>query len=281
MERDTETQFPLPLGATGPLLTKAEEYALIAKAQRGDRRAMDELLRKNSRFVVMLAKRYRGPGLALDDLYQAGMLGLSLAIERFDPSKGFRLTTYASWWIRSEFQRAMGEGARLIYLPARIVETMRHADRVIQRELAETGQEPTERSVAKEAGIPVKRIRVAREAELLKSVMSLDSPVSDEENANFVDLQTDDEAELPEDALLGTERRKLLTAAALALLTTVEIAILRCRYVDDLTLEETAQKVAPLCKFKRTLTRERIRQKEQAALRKLREALTETGFTST
>lgn len=260
-------------------ISKDDEYALIARAQSGDERAMTALLRKHRGFVYMTASRYRGRGLEMEDLVQAGTLGLATAIRRFDPAYGARLTTYSNWWIRAKINFEIVEGGKLIHIPQRVMEEMAAIDREIQRSLAKTGNQPTDKALLQKLGLNRKHLAVARDATILRSPASLDVATNDEEpwRGAFVDLLTA-EGTHAEEMMIAGEMRERLSEILTNVLNPVELAIIRCRFVDDLTLEETAERVAPLMRLKRVVTRERIRQIEERLLNKLRYHLTGKGF---
>ncbi len=260
-------------------LGREEEYALIAKAQAGDERAMETLLRKHHGFVCMVAKRFRGRGLEFEDLEQAGAFGLATAVRRFDPKHGVRLTTYANWWILAKINESLTDGGRLIHVPQRVLEEMAAIEREARREYARTGERPTDRAIRKRIGISKEHFDNARDAMPLRFHASLDAPVSSEDalpNA-FIDILKD-EAAGAEETLLSRELRERISAVAAAVLTPVEIAIVRCRFVDELTLEDTADRIAPLMRRKQRVTRERVRQIEERLLNKMRIHLTDQGF---
>lgn len=260
-------------------LGREEEYALIAKAQAGDERAMTTLLRKHRGFVCMIAKRFRGRGLEFEDLEQAGSFGLATAIRRFDPSHGVRLTTYANWWILAKINESLMDGGRLIHIPQRVLEEMAAIEREARRAYARTGERPTDRAIRKKTGISKVHFDNAREAMPLRFHASLDAPVHHEAALPdaFVDLLRGD-GEDAEDAALAKENRQRISAVVTAVLTPVELAIVKCRFVDELTLEDTADRIAPLMRRRQRVTRERVRQIEERLLNKLRVHLTDRGF---
>lgn len=259
-------------------LGKDEEYALIASAQSGDGRAMAALLRKHRGFVCMLAKRFRGRGLDMEDLVQAGSFGLATAVMRFDASHGVRLTTYANWWILAKINESVVEGGKLIHIPQRVLEQMAAIERAARRETARTGERPSDRDVRKKTGLSQEHFANAQEATLLRNHASLDAPMNAEEAVPtaFIDLlRAEGDAESD---LLAAERRERISSVVTAVLTPVELAIVHCRFVDELTLEDTAERIAPLMRRKRVVTRERVRQIEERLLNKLRVHLTDHGF---
>jgi RNA polymerase primary sigma factor len=260
-------------------LGKDEEYALIARAQAGDERAMTTLLRKHHGFVCMTAKRFRGRGLEFEDLEQAGAIGLAIAVQRFDPTYDVRLTTYANWWILAEINKSVVEGGRLIHIPQRVMEEMAAIERFVRLEYARSGEQPADRVLRKKTCISKEHVANARDAMPLRFPVSLDAPVNPEEvpHAARVDLLKADATDA-EETLLERERRERISAIVAAVLTPVEIAIVRCRFVDELTLEDTAVRISPLMRRGRTVTRERVRQIEERLLNKLRVHLTDQGI---
>lgn len=280
MARPKKKPAPLRRASAGAAhLGKDEEYALIAKAQAGDGRAMTTLLRKHRGFVYMIAARFRGRGLETEDLEQAGTFGLATAVQRFDPVHGVRLTTYANWWILAKINESVMEGGRLIHIPQRVLEQMAAIERETRREVSRTGEPPTGRALRKKTGISKEHIANAQDAAPLRFPASLDAPVSQEEATltAFVDLLKADGVDA-EEALIVQEKRERLSAIVAAVLTPIETAILKCRFVDDLTLEDTADRIAPLMRRRQRVTRERIRQIEERMLNKLRDHLTGQGF---
>jgi len=246
-----------------PLLTAEQEIDLAHRIENGDEDAKKQLVEANLRLVVSIAKRYVGRGMLFLDLIQEGNLGLMKAVEKFDYRKGFKFSTYATWWIRQAITRAIADQARTIRIPVHMVETINKLSRV-QRNLLQTlGREPTPFEVAMEMDIPVDRVieimKVAQEP------VSLETPIGEEDDSHLGDFITDEDAESPEESASFVLLREHLDGI-LGTLTDREEKVLRLRFgLDDgrpRTLEEVGQEFG--------VTRERIRQIEAKALRKLR-----------
>ncbi|WP_461207792.1 RNA polymerase sigma factor RpoD [Clostridium sp. DL1XJH146] len=246
-----------------PLLTSQEEVDLAMRIEEGDELARKKLAEANLRLVVSIAKRYVGRGMLFLDLIQEGNLGLIKAVEKFDYRKGYKFSTYATWWIRQAITRAIADQARTIRIPVHMVETINKLIRVSRQLLQELGREPLPEEIAKEMEMSVEKVREI--TKIAQEPVSLETPIGEEEDSHLGDFIPDDESPAPAEAAAFTMLKEQLINV-LDTLTPREEKVLRLRFgLDDgraRTLEEVGKEF--------NVTRERIRQIEAKALRKLR-----------
>jgi RNA polymerase primary sigma factor len=255
-------QLFLNEAARYPLLTAAEEVELAKRIERGDQEAKDRMINSNLRLVVSIAKKYQGHGVSLLDLIQEGVIGLIRAVEKFDWRKGFKFSTYATWWIRQAVQRGVANKARTIRIPVHIVEREQRIARAERELAAKLERPPTDQEVAKQTRLSVTQVREVRKAP--RAVTSLDKPLGNENTGTLGDL-VPDEGTGPEEELDVSLREQALRSA-LAELDDRQQEVLKLRYGLDgdenpTSLEEIGRRMG--------LTRERVRQIETAALERL------------
>jgi RNA polymerase primary sigma factor len=273
---DGDTAIKLYLREIGQvkLLTPQEEIDLAARIKKGDKKAREQMIKANLRLVVKIARDYEGIGLPLLDLISEGNIGLMKAVERFDPAKGGKLSTYGSWWIKQSIKRALANQSKTIRLPVHLVDKISKMRRTSMRLQEELGREPTDEELGEELGITASRVAQMRMAAIRPA--SLDAPIGDEDSNNFAEVVQDESADTPYEQL----EEKTVTRMLQEMVKTLdprEATILRARFGLDggpqKTLEEVGQKFG--------VTRERVRQIQNIALKKLRKMIEKMETTKT
>ena len=265
---DGDTAFHLYLREIGrtPLLTPQEEIELARRIKRGDKKAREQMIKANLRLVVKIARDYEGYGLPLLDLINEGNIGLMKGVERFDPKKGAKLSTYAAWWIKQAIKRALANQSKTIRLPVHVVDKLFHLRRAAAKLEEVLGREPTDDELAEELDYPVARVKLLRRAAIRPT--SLEAPIGDDETNRVADVVKDESAETPYEQL-EEKTNSALVHEMVGTLDSREQAILRQRFGLDggerKTLEQIGEQFG--------VTRERIRQIEEIALKKLRKRI--------
>ena len=265
---DGDTAIKLYLREIGQvkLLTAEEEIELAARIKKGDKKAREQMIKANLRLVVKIARDYEGIGLPLLDLISEGNIGLMKAVERFDPAKGGKLSTYGSWWIKQSIKRALANQSKTIRLPVHLVDKISKMRRLSMKLTEEFGREPTDEELAGELGITVARVTQMRQAS--QRPTSLDAPIGDDDSNLFADVVEDENAHSPYTNLEDKTVTDMLQDMVKHLATR-EATILRYRFGLDGSNEKTLEEVG----VKFGVTRERVRQIQNLALRKLRKMI--------
>ena len=265
---DGDTAFKLYLREIGQvqLLTPDEEIELAARIKKGDKKAREQMIKANLRLVVKIAHDYEGFGLPLLDLISEGNIGLMKAVERFDPSKGGKLSTYGSWWIKQSIKRALANQSKTIRLPVHLVDKISKMRRVAMKLQEVFGREPTDEELAEELGMTPSRVAQMRTAAIRPA--SLDAPIGDDESNNYSEIIADENADTPYEQLEEQTVTRMLQEMVKTL-DPREGTILRYRFGLDGGSEKTLEEVGE--KF--GVTRERVRQIQNIALNKLRKMI--------
>ena len=265
---DGDTAIRLYLREIGQvkLLTPQEEIQLAARIKKGDKKAREHMIKANLRLVVKIARDYEGIGLPLLDLISEGNIGLMKAVERFDPKKGGKLSTYGSWWIKQSIKRALANQSKTIRLPVHLVDKISKMRRTALKLQEMLGREPTDEELADEMGMTALRIRQMRQAAVRPA--SLDAPIGDDDSNNFSDVVQDENAVSPYENLEGKTVTGMLQDMVQHL-NEREATILRYRFGLDGGSEKTLEEVG----VKFGVTRERVRQIQNLALKKLRKMI--------
>ena len=265
---DADTAIKLYLREIGQvkLLTPLEEIELAARIKKGDKRAREQMIKANLRLVVKIAHDYEGLGLPLLDLINEGNIGLMKAVERFDPAKGGKLSTYGSWWIKQSIKRALANQSKTIRLPVHLVDKISKMRRTAMKLQEEFGREPTDEELGEELGISAARVAQLRTAAIRPA--SLDAPIGDDDSNNFAEVVQDENADTPYEQLEEKTVNKMLHEM-IKTLDPREATILRYRFGLDGGTEKTLEEVGE--KF--GVTRERVRQIQNIALNKLRKMI--------
>jgi RNA polymerase primary sigma factor len=273
---DGDTAIKLYLREIGQvkLLTPEEEIQLAARIKKGDKKAREQMIKANLRLVVKIARDYEGIGLPLLDLISEGNIGLMKAVERFDPAKGGKLSTYGSWWIKQSIKRALANQSKTIRLPVHLVDKISKMRRTSMRLQEELGREPSDEELGEELGITASRVSQMRMAAIRPA--SLDAPIGDEDSNNFAEVVQDESADTPYQQLEGKTVTKMLQEMVKTL-DNREATILRARFGLDGGAQKTLEEVG--AKF--GVTRERVRQIQNIALKKLRKMIEKMETTKT
>src|ERR1043166_1842479 len=262
---DAYTLYLREIGQT-KLLTPEEEVILAKRIKRGDKNAREHMIKANLRLVVKIARDYEGNGLPLLDLINEGNMGLMKGVERFDPSKGAKVSTYCAWWIKQSIKRALANQSKTIRLPVHVVDKVSHMRKAAAKLEELFGREVTDEELAEELDMPVSRVKRYRTASM--STASLDAPLGDDDSNRVGDIIRDEKAENPYEQLEGKTNADMIREL-LPTLDKREMEILRQRFALDGGTEKTLEEIGE----RLGVTRERIRQVQNAALQKLRKKI--------